>query len=213
MPCASGPPVGTYRHSDLQHLRVPCSPKPRSSLGCKTYKCAIFLLWRGLPPAFIHCTVGNAFSSLVKELPGKCTSSNGGSLKFEKYYFTLKRERSAVIEEPSRRERLERKGMAMVTGGIGQGRTPTARKMGKETRPDFPLRAHDSYCFAPHLCPVTKTKWWHGLSIHIAWPSFYTAKKSEILVSICKRRQAVSWHLDTIFLWWSKWLLLRSQQM
>lgn len=45
-----------------------------------------------------------AFSSLVKDLLGKCTSSNGDCLKFGRYYFTLKRERSAVIGEASRRE-------------------------------------------------------------------------------------------------------------
>lgn len=55
MPCTSGPPMGTYRYSNLQHLRVPCCRKPLSSLGCKSYRCAIFLLWRDPPPAFIHC--------------------------------------------------------------------------------------------------------------------------------------------------------------
>lgn len=69
--------------------------------------------------------------SLIKDLLSKCTSSNGDSLKFEKYYLTLKGERSAVT---GRSERLERRGMAMVSGGTGQGRAPTARKMSRETR-------------------------------------------------------------------------------
>lgn len=90
-----------------------------------------------------------AFPSLIKDLLGNCTSCNGDRLKVEKYYFTLKRERSAAIGEASKSERLERTGMAMVTGGTGQARTPTARKTVKETRLDFPLRAQDRCCFAP----------------------------------------------------------------
>lgn len=139
------------------------------SLGCKSYKCAMFLLWMGLPPAFIHCTLH------VLSLPWlkTClvtTSSNAGSLKFLKNIILLWKKRGAAgIRESSRKERLERKEMAVITGfGTQQGRAPRLRKRGKETRLDFHLRAHGSHYFAPQPCPVTKTKWWHGLSVHIS---------------------------------------------
>lgn len=126
----------------------------------------------------------------------------------EKYYLILKTKKNGRDRRiQQKREARERR------NGIGtqQGRVTRLRRMDKETRLDCHLKAHSSHCFAAQLCPVTKSKWW---LINSHKPdSFYSSKSSEILVSACKWKQAVSWELDTIFLLMSKVVAAKSWQM
>lgn len=117
---------------------------------------------------------------------------------FEKYYFTLKKKRGVVgIGESSRRERLERKEMAVLTSiGTQQGRSPRLREKGQRNKAGFPPEGtwQPLLCTSALPCHQNPATTWF-INSHKP-DNFYTSKNLEILVSPCKQKWAATWQRD-----------------